>query len=96
MGRGGGAGTPPCLDHYLMVSVGNLMVSVVLTSFRGKYIDFQLMFGKWSAFLTAGGPAPSLGHYIMVSVGKRMVSVMLTSLRGKYIHFQLKLLYGMR
>ena len=86
------------------------MVSVLLTWFRRKYIDFQLkmQYGKRVSDLRRRGAPPpptclssSVSHGKSVYHGKgimvlTMVSVLLTWFRGKYIDFQLKMLYGKR
>ena len=66
-----------------MVRVMLTMISVMLTCFRGKNIDFQLkmLFGK---------------RVSVFRVPLTMVSVVLTCCRGKYIDIQSKMLYGKR
>ena len=84
------------------------MVSVMLTCFKGKYIDFQLklLYGKRVSLFGRGVRPPTClsptdTHGKRASHGKvtkvlTMVSVVLTCFRGRYIAFQLKLLYGKR
>ena len=91
---GGRGGKPHAKRNVVCVML--TMVSVVLTCFRGKYIDFQLkmLFGK-RVSVFRGGAQPHAKRNV-VCVLLTMVSVVLTCFRGKYIDFQLKMLYGKR
>ena len=84
-----------------VVRVMLTMISVMLTCFRGKNIDFQLkmLFGKRVSVFKGGGAQPHAKRNVvcvLLTIPLTMVSVVLTCCRGKYSDFQLKMLFGKR
>ena len=92
-----------CLKvSVIMVTMVHTMVSVLITSIRGNYIDFQLKMvlvsGKrfWvgvSTPMTASYSVDILGclKVSVVTILHTMVSVLITCFRGIYTNYQLKM-----